>query len=43
MTYRPPTPEEWRDTVGQVLVGAAWTPFLLALLGFVYTALLGGR
>ena len=43
MTYRPPTPEEWRDIRGQVLVGAAWTPFLLVLVGFVYTVLAGWR
>lgn len=43
MTYRPPTPEEWRGVRDLVLLGAAWTPTILVLLGLVYTALLGGR
>lgn len=42
MTYRPPTPEEWRDIRDGVLLGAAWTPTLLVLLGFVYTTCVGG-
>ena len=43
MTYRPPTPEEWRGVRDLVLLGAAWTPFILVLVGFAYTALAGWR